>query len=31
MKRVKYEKALRTLPVERCHLQRWVKEKGCAS
>jgi hypothetical protein len=28
MKRVKYEKALRTLQVERCHLQRWVKEKG---
>ena len=28
MKRAKYEKALRALQVELCHLQRWVKEKG---
>ena len=28
MKRAKYEKALRSLQVELCHLQRWVKEKG---
>jgi polyphosphate kinase len=28
MKRAKYEKALRTLQVRLCHLQRWVKEKG---
>ena len=31
MKRNKYEKALRTLQVELCHLQRWVKERACAS
>jgi polyphosphate kinase 2 len=28
MKRAKYEKALRKLQVQLCHLQRWVKEKG---
>jgi polyphosphate kinase 2 len=28
MKRAKYEKALRALQIELCHLQRWVKEKG---
>jgi polyphosphate kinase 2 len=28
MKRARYEKALRALQVELCHLQRWVKEKG---
>jgi polyphosphate kinase 2 len=28
MKRAKYEKALRTLQVRMCHLQRWIKEKG---
>src|SRR4029434_2890994 len=28
MKRAKYEKTLRKLQVELCHLQRWVKEKG---
>ena len=28
MKRAKYEKALRTLQVRLCHLQRWVQEKG---
>jgi polyphosphate kinase len=28
MKRAKYEKTLRNLQVQLCHLQRWVKEKG---
>src|SRR5687768_17668663 len=28
MKQDEYEKQLRTLQVELCHLQRWVKEKG---
>jgi polyphosphate kinase 2 len=28
MKRAQYEKALRKLQVQLCHLQRWVKEKG---
>jgi polyphosphate kinase 2 len=28
MKRAKYEKAVRALQVELCHLQRWVQEKG---
>jgi polyphosphate kinase 2 len=28
MKRAKYEKTLRKLQVELCHLQAWVKEKG---
>jgi polyphosphate kinase 2 len=28
MKRDKYEKELRKLQIELCHLQRWVKEKG---
>jgi polyphosphate kinase 2 len=28
MKKKKYEKELRKLQVELCHLQRWVKEKG---
>jgi polyphosphate kinase 2 len=28
MKRTKYEKTLRKLQVQLCHLQRWVKEKG---
>src|SRR5512145_3331927 len=28
MKRAKYEKTLRKLQVQLCHLQRWVKEKG---
>jgi polyphosphate kinase 2 len=28
MKRRKYERALRTLQVRLCHLQRWIKEKG---
>jgi polyphosphate kinase len=28
MKRAKYEKELRRLQVQLCHLQRWVKEKG---
>src|SRR3954452_12977867 len=28
MKREKYDKALHKLQVERCELQRWVKEKG---
>jgi polyphosphate kinase len=28
MKRAKYDKTLRALQVELCHLQRWVKEKG---
>ncbi len=27
MKRAKYEKAMRKLQVELCHLQRWIKEK----
>jgi polyphosphate kinase 2 len=28
MKRDEYEQQLRTLQVELCHLQRWIKEKG---
>jgi polyphosphate kinase 2 len=28
MKRAKYEKVLRRLQAQLCHLQRWVKEKG---
>jgi polyphosphate kinase 2 len=28
MKRAQYEKSLRKLQVQLCHLQRWVKEKG---
>jgi polyphosphate kinase 2 len=28
MKRAEYERALRTLQVELCHLQRWIAEKG---
>jgi polyphosphate kinase len=28
MKRVQYDKTLRKLQVQLCHLQRWVKEKG---
>jgi polyphosphate kinase 2 len=28
VKRAKYEKTLRELQVQLCHLQRWVKEKG---
>jgi polyphosphate kinase 2 len=28
MKRTKYEKTLRRLQVQLCHLQRWVREKG---
>jgi polyphosphate kinase 2 len=28
MKQAKYDKALRKLQVQLCHLQRWVKEKG---
>lgn len=28
MKRAKYDKALRALQVQLCHLQRWVQEKG---
>jgi len=28
MKRTKYEKTLRKLQVQLCHLQRWVKERG---
>jgi len=28
MKRAKYDKALRGLQVQLCHLQRWVQEKG---
>ena len=28
MKRAKYEKTLRNLQVQLCHLQTWVKEKG---
>ena len=29
MKRKEYEKALRTLQVELCALQDWVKERVC--
>ena len=29
MKTKAYEKELRKLQVELCHLQSWVKEKGC--